>query len=74
MILCLYDSSILRQLSFLDNNLNLENGFNKNSSSLGNKEKFSIQQMANVLDSYLSPMFNVPKETKLILPKLNKIK
>ena len=39
-----------------------------------NKEKFSIQQMANVLDSYLSPMFNVPKETKLILPKLNKIK
>jgi glycosyltransferase involved in cell wall biosynthesis len=39
-----------------------------------NKEKFSIQRMAEVLSSYLTPMFNVPKETKLILPKLNKIK
>ena len=39
-----------------------------------NKEKFSIQRMAEVLNSYLSPMFNIPKETKLILPKLNKVK
>jgi glycosyltransferase involved in cell wall biosynthesis len=38
-----------------------------------NKEKFSIQRMAEVLSSYLTPMFNVPKETKLILPKLNKV-
>ena len=39
-----------------------------------NKEKFSIQKMVDVLKSYLEPFTIKPEQTKLILPKLNKIK
>ena len=38
-----------------------------------NKEKFSIQKMVDVLKSYLEPFTIKPEQTKLILPKLNKI-
>ena len=50
--------------------------FLERSEKLGkdNSENFSITKMSEVLDSYLSPLFNAPKETKLILPKLNKVK
>lgn len=40
-----------------------------------NMEKFSMQKMTSVLDEIMQPLsFEKPKETKLILPKLNKIK
>jgi glycosyltransferase involved in cell wall biosynthesis len=39
-----------------------------------NREKFSIDKMTELLGEYLAPIVSVPKETKLILPKLNKIK
>lgn len=39
-----------------------------------NREKFSIQQMVKVFESYLEPFSIKPEQTKLILPKLNKIK
>jgi glycosyltransferase involved in cell wall biosynthesis len=39
-----------------------------------NKEKFSIQKMIELFQSYLGPVATKPKESKLILPKLNKVK
>ncbi len=39
-----------------------------------NKEKFSIQKMIEVFKTYLGPVTTKPKESKLILPKLNKVK
>ena len=39
-----------------------------------NKEKFSIQKMREVFETYLGPVAIKPKESKLILPKLNKVK
>ena len=39
-----------------------------------NREKFSIEKMTSLLGEYLQPLAApTPKETKLILPKLNKI-
>lgn len=39
-----------------------------------NVEKFSIQKMREVFETYLGPVAAKPKESKLILPKLNKVK
>jgi glycosyltransferase involved in cell wall biosynthesis len=39
-----------------------------------NKEKFSIQKMTELFQTYLGPVATKPKESKLILPKLNKVK
>jgi glycosyltransferase involved in cell wall biosynthesis len=39
-----------------------------------NRQKFSIEKMTELLGEYLAPIVSVPKETKLVLPKLNKIK
>lgn len=39
-----------------------------------NREKFSIDKMVEVFESYLTPFASKPKESKLILPKLNKVK
>ena len=39
-----------------------------------NRDKFSIQKMVEVLQGYLGPVATKPKESKLILPKLNKVK
>ena len=53
--------------SFLDKSKSLK---------IENKEKFSIEKMVEVFQSYLPTIEKVerPVETKLILPKLNKIK
>jgi hypothetical protein len=39
-----------------------------------NNEKFSLDKMKDKLQGYLEPFSSKPKETKLTLPKLNKIK
>jgi glycosyltransferase involved in cell wall biosynthesis len=39
-----------------------------------NREKFSMQKMREVFETYLGPVATKPKESKLILPKLNKVK
>lgn len=42
--------------------------------AIENREKFSIDKMTELLGEYLMPIVSTPKEAKLILPKLNKVK
>jgi hypothetical protein len=39
-----------------------------------NREKFSLESMRNVLKKMLEPFITQPKEHKMVLPKLTKIK
>ena len=50
--------------------------FYKNSQILKdeNKDKFSLEKMKEKFKSFLGPITVVPEQTKIILPKLNKIK
>ena len=51
-------------------------GFLKKSIQLKdeNKNKFSLEKMKEKFKSIINPFSSIPQETKLILPKLTKIK
>ena len=39
-----------------------------------NNENFTLEKMKDLFKSYIEPHYTVPKQTNLVLPKLNKIK
>ena len=39
-----------------------------------NNENFTLEKMKDLFKSYIEPHYSVPKQTNLVLPKLNKIK